>query len=62
MRTLRLQGDLRSATPYREIAADLYISVKTVEFHLGQILARLDPDSRTQIAAALALPGSDLGR
>jgi DNA-binding CsgD family transcriptional regulator len=38
----------------REIAAELYISVKTVEFHLGQILARLGLDSRTQIAASLA--------
>jgi DNA-binding CsgD family transcriptional regulator len=37
----------------REIAAELYISVNTVEFHLGQILARLDLDSRTQIAHAL---------
>ena len=38
----------------RQIAGELYISVKTVEFHLGQILARLDLDSRTQIARALA--------
>ncbi len=38
----------------RQIAADLYISVKTVEFHLSQILARLGVDSRAQIAAALA--------
>jgi DNA-binding CsgD family transcriptional regulator len=37
----------------RQIAAELYISVKTVEFHLGQILARLGIDSRTQIAGAL---------
>jgi DNA-binding CsgD family transcriptional regulator len=47
----------------RQIAEELYISVKTVEFHLGQILARLDLDSRAQIARALAarqvLPGSD---
>jgi DNA-binding CsgD family transcriptional regulator len=47
----------------RQIAGELYISVKTVEFHLGQILARLDLDSRAQIARALAtrqvLPGSD---
>jgi DNA-binding CsgD family transcriptional regulator len=47
----------------RQIAGELYISVKTVEFHLGQILARLDLDSRAQIAGALAarevLPGSD---
>jgi DNA-binding CsgD family transcriptional regulator len=38
----------------RQIAAEMYISVKTVEFHLGQILARLSVDSRTQIADALA--------
>ena len=43
----------------RQIAGELYISVKTVEFHLGQILARLHLDSRTQIARALAVPGSD---
>jgi DNA-binding NarL/FixJ family response regulator len=38
----------------RQIAAELYISVKTVEFHLAQILARLGVDTRTQIAGALA--------
>ena len=37
----------------RQIATELYVSVKTVEFHLSQILARLGVDSRTQIAAAL---------
>jgi ATP/maltotriose-dependent transcriptional regulator MalT len=42
----------------REIAGELYISVKTVEFHLGQILARLDLDSRTQIADALGAPSA----
>jgi DNA-binding CsgD family transcriptional regulator len=40
----------------RQIAAELYISVKTVEFHLAQIMARLDVDSRTEIARALAAP------
>jgi DNA-binding CsgD family transcriptional regulator len=38
----------------RQIAAELYISVKTVEFHLAQILARLGVDARTQIGDALA--------
>jgi len=38
----------------RQVAAELYVSVKTVEFHLSQILARLGVDSRTQIAQALA--------
>jgi hypothetical protein len=33
-------------------------SVKTVEFHLGQILARLDLDSRHQIADALGASGA----
>jgi len=42
----------------REIAAELYISVRTVEFHLAQILARLDLDSRNQIADALGAPGA----
>lgn len=42
----------------RQIAAELHISVKTVEFHLAQILARLDVDSRTEIARALAAPGA----
>jgi DNA-binding CsgD family transcriptional regulator len=37
----------------REIATELFISVKTVEFHVAQILARLGLDSRTQIADAL---------
>ena len=44
----------------RESAAELYISVKTVEFHLGQILARLDLDSRTEIADALGTAGAAL--
>jgi DNA-binding CsgD family transcriptional regulator/tetratricopeptide (TPR) repeat protein len=38
----------------REIAHDLYISIKTVEFHISQILARLGVDSRTEIAGVLA--------
>jgi DNA-binding CsgD family transcriptional regulator len=42
----------------RAIATELYISVKTVEFHIAQILARLGLDSRTQIASALAADGS----
>jgi len=38
----------------RQVASELYVSVKTVEFHLSQILARLGVDSRAQIAQALA--------
>jgi DNA-binding CsgD family transcriptional regulator len=37
----------------QEVARDLYITVKTVEYHVSQILARLGVDARTEIAAAL---------
>jgi DNA-binding CsgD family transcriptional regulator len=37
----------------RQVAGQLYISVKTVEFHINQILTRLGIDSRTEIASAL---------
>jgi DNA-binding CsgD family transcriptional regulator len=36
------------------VAHDLYISIKTVEFHISQILARLGIDHRGDSAAALA--------
>jgi DNA-binding CsgD family transcriptional regulator len=39
-----------------EVARELYISVKTVEYHVNQILTRLSIDARTEIAAALDSP------
>lgn len=38
----------------REIAAELVLSVKTIEYHLGNIFARLGIRSRRQLAGALA--------
>ena len=38
----------------RQVAHDLYISIKTVEFHISQILTRLGIDNRGDIAAAIA--------
>ena len=38
----------------REVAAELFLSVKTVEFHLGRIYAKLGIRSRGGIAAGLA--------
>ncbi|MBC9712099.1 AAA family ATPase [Streptomyces sp. TRM66268-LWL] len=38
----------------RQVARELVISVKTVEYHLGRIFNKLNVDSRTQLAAVLA--------
>jgi DNA-binding NarL/FixJ family response regulator len=40
----------------REVAADLQLSVKTVEVHLTRIYAKLGIASRTQLARRLATP------
>ncbi len=57
----------------RQTAAELYISVKTVEFHLGHIFAKLGIRSRQDLGACIGAPqsrprpptasnlGSDLG-
>ncbi len=37
----------------REIANEFYVSIKTVEFHINQILTRLGVDSRAEIGPAL---------
>ncbi len=37
----------------REIASELYVSIKTIEFHVNQILTRLGVDSRADIGRAL---------
>lgn len=38
----------------KEIAAQMYLSAKTIEFHLGHIFRKLDLRSRTQLAHHLA--------
>ena len=44
----------------REIAAALYLSPKTIEFHLRQIYRKLGIHSRTQLVTALPEDGTEL--
>ncbi len=53
-------GVLRGAST-REVAADMYLSPKTVEFHLDRIYRKIGVRSRTQLAAALRGPGAPAG-
>jgi DNA-binding CsgD family transcriptional regulator len=48
----------------REVAAKLFLSPKTIEYHLSQIYRKLDLRSRTQLASLMAseLPGSEGSR
>lgn len=43
-----------------QVAAELIVSVKTIEFHLGNVYAKLGVSSRNQLAAILpgARPGA----
>jgi DNA-binding CsgD family transcriptional regulator len=50
----RVAAAVQRGASNRDIAADLFLSPKTVEFHLRQIYRKLDVHSRTQLVAALA--------
>jgi DNA-binding CsgD family transcriptional regulator len=51
---LRVAAAARRGGTTREIAAELFLSPKTVEFHLRQIYSKLGVHSRAQLVAALA--------
>lgn len=42
----------------REVAAELYLSTKTIEYHLGNVFAKVGVRSRHQVASRLADPGA----
>ena len=47
--------------PNKEVAAALFLSPKTVEFHLSRIYRKLDISSRSELVRRLAAaPGSEL--
>ncbi len=50
----RVAEAVRRGASNRAIAAELFLSPKTVEFHLHQIYRKLGVHSRTQLIAALA--------
>jgi DNA-binding CsgD family transcriptional regulator len=51
---LRVAAAARRGGTNRDIAAELFLSPKTVEFHLRHIYAKLHVRSRAQLVAALA--------
>ncbi|MGH3407435.1 MAG: response regulator transcription factor [Streptosporangiaceae bacterium] len=58
-RQLAVARAVASGKSNREVARELYISVKTVEFHVSQILVRLGVDGRAEITAALGDHAAD---
>jgi DNA-binding NarL/FixJ family response regulator len=53
-----IAGCVANGLTNREIAAELFLSVKTVEFHLGRIFDKLGVRSRTQVATAVLRAGA----
>jgi DNA-binding CsgD family transcriptional regulator len=51
---LRVAAAVARGAANREIAAELFLTVKTVEFHLRQIYRKLGVGSRAQLVATLA--------
>ena len=51
---LRVAVAVAQGASNREVAANLFVSPKTVDFHLRQIYRKLGISSRTKLAAVLA--------
>jgi DNA-binding CsgD family transcriptional regulator len=51
---LRVASAVRRGASNREIATELFLAPKTIEFHLRQIYSKLDVRSRSQLVARLA--------
>jgi DNA-binding CsgD family transcriptional regulator len=53
---LRIAQTVAGGATNKEVAARLFLSVKTVEVHLGHIYAKLGIHSRTELVALLLRP------
>lgn len=51
---LRVALRVADGATNREVAAELFLSPKTIEFHLGRVYRKLDIHSRTELAGAVA--------
>jgi DNA-binding CsgD family transcriptional regulator len=58
----RVAGLVATGLTNREVAAELVISAKTVEHHLGRVYVKLGLRSRTELVAHLATGAGDAGR
>jgi len=56
---LRVALAVASGAANREVAAELFLSPKTIEFHLGRVYRKLGIHSRTELAALAAEGGLD---
>lgn len=58
-RELQIAVPLAEGSTTRDVAARLFMSPKTVEYHLRHVYTKLDISSRAELAAALGRPGAD---
>ena len=56
----QIAGLARDGLSSREIATRLFLSPRTVEWHLGKVFTKLDIRSRRELSTALASSGSEL--